>query len=92
MKFTRVRSVFFAAAFPYLVALCPFDAVHAQQPAASASVTAQEAYEIGVEAYVYFYPLVSADVTRRKLTNIESGKIQGLCCEDQAPSPGRNRI
>jgi hypothetical protein len=47
---------------------------YAQQ---SAPVTAQEAYEIGVEAYVYFYPLVSADVTRRQLTNIDSGKMPG---------------
>jgi hypothetical protein len=37
--------------------------------------TEQEAYEIGVEAYVYFYPLVSIDVTRRIATNVEAGKI-----------------
>jgi hypothetical protein len=37
--------------------------------------TAQEAYEIGVEAFVYFYPLVSIDVTRRIATNVEAGKI-----------------
>ena len=42
------------------------------------SVTAQEAYEIGVEAYVYFYPLVTMDVTRRVGTNIEAGKMPGL--------------
>ena len=37
--------------------------------------TEQEAHEIGVEAYVYFYPLVSIDVTRRIATNVEAGKI-----------------
>jgi hypothetical protein len=36
-----------------------------------------EAYEIGVEAYVYFYPLVITDVTRRQLTNVEAGKMVG---------------
>ncbi len=46
--------------------------LRAQQPAA---VTAQEAYEIGVEAYVYFYPAVTIDVTRRIATNVEAGKI-----------------
>jgi hypothetical protein len=63
--------------FLCMVAFCPFAAVHAQQSASGAPVTPQEAYEIGVEAYVYFYPLVSADVTRRQLTNIESGKMPG---------------
>jgi hypothetical protein len=39
--------------------------------------TEQEAYEIGVEAYVYFYPLVLMDATRRQMTNIEAGKMVG---------------
>ena len=39
--------------------------------------TEQEGYEIGVEAYVYFYPLVLMDLTRRQLTNIEAGKMVG---------------
>ena len=39
-----------------------------------AQTTPQEAYEIGLEAYVYFYPAVSIDVTRRVATNIEAGK------------------
>jgi hypothetical protein len=45
--------------------------------AAQQSPSAQEAYEIGMEAYVYFYPLVIMDVTRRQLTNTDAGRIPG---------------
>ncbi len=37
------------------------------------SITAEEARTIAQEAYVYFYPLVTMDVTRRQLTNVEAG-------------------
>ncbi len=37
----------------------------------------QEAFEIGVEAYTYLYPLVIMDATRRQMTNIEDGKMIG---------------
>ncbi len=43
--------------------------------AQSVKTTPDEAYQIGMEAYVYFYPLVTMDVTRRQLTNIEAGKM-----------------
>lgn len=43
--------------------------------AQSPLTTPDEAYQIGMEAYVYFYPLVTMDVTRRQQTNIESGKM-----------------
>lgn len=42
------------------------------------SITEQEAFEIGIEAYHYFYPLVSMDLTRRVLTNLPSGVRAGI--------------
>jgi len=38
------------------------------------AITEQEAQAIAVDAYNYFYPLVSMDVTRRQATNVEAGK------------------
>ena len=48
-------------------------------PAAmAAAVTEEEAHAIGVDAYLYFYPLVTMDLTRRQLTNrAEPGGIGG---------------
>jgi hypothetical protein len=44
---------------------------------AAEPISEQQAYEIGVEAYVYFYPLVLMDVTRRQAVNVDAGKILG---------------
>jgi len=41
-------------------------------------ITAQEAQDIGVQAYLYFYPLVSMDITRRVAINVESGTMPGM--------------
>jgi len=41
-------------------------------------LTSEVAYEIGVEAYIYFYPLIIMDITRRVTTNVESGKMPGF--------------
>ena len=41
---------------------------------AQSPITEEAAHAIGVNAYLYFYPLISADVTRLWSTNIEAGK------------------
>src|SRR5271157_4592090 len=66
--------VFATAALSLAFALAPLPIDTAQ---AQPSVTEQGAYAIGVDAYVYFYPLVTMDITRKQLTNAEPGKGLG---------------
>jgi hypothetical protein len=40
-------------------------------------INEQEAYEIGIEAYTYLYPIVLMDATRRRAVNVEAGKVFG---------------
>ena len=54
--------------------LCPVLSLAAQ---AQSAVTEQEAQSIARDADVYFYPLVTMDVTRKQLTNVEPGKGVG---------------
>ena len=44
---------------------------------AQTAVTEQEARSIGANAYLYFYSLVTMDISRRQMTNIEPGKELG---------------
>jgi hypothetical protein len=44
---------------------------------AQSKITPEEAHAIGVEAYIYFYPLLTMDITRKQFTNIEPGKEFG---------------
>jgi hypothetical protein len=40
-------------------------------------ITEEAAHAIGVDAYLYFYPLVTMDITRKQSVNIEPGKEFG---------------
>ncbi len=41
------------------------------------TLTEDQASAIGIDAYIYFYPLVTMEVTRKHFTNIEPGKEFG---------------
>jgi hypothetical protein len=62
-----------AAAVSTLLLLLSTVAVAGQ----SVNVTEEQAHSIGVEAYLYFYPLVTMDITRKQSTNMEPGKEFG---------------
>jgi hypothetical protein len=61
-------------------ALMPITQAQARgaQSGAETPITEQEAHAIGVNAYLYFYSLVTMDISRRVATNVEAGKIPGL--------------
>ncbi|KJZ41708.1 DUF1254 domain-containing protein [Pseudomonas fluorescens] len=62
------------AAVALTVAACAIFPLASQ---AQSKVTAEEAHAIGVDAYLYFYPLLTMDITRKQFTNIEPGKEFG---------------
>lgn len=41
-------------------------------------ISVADARQIAAEGYLYFYPLLSMDVTRRVTTNLPDGKVEGL--------------
>src|SRR5438034_11097007 len=43
----------------------------------AAPITEEAAHAIAIDAYIYFYPLVTMDLTRKQSTKIESGKELG---------------
>lgn len=45
----------------------------AMAQSAAAPITEQEARAIATDAYIYFYPLVTMDLTRKQLTNVKAG-------------------
>jgi len=71
----RIRATAFLRLLVAAVVGC---ALFGVAPASAQSVSEEEAHAIGVDAYVYFYSLVTMDVTRRQMTNIEPGKKFGF--------------
>jgi hypothetical protein len=63
-----LRSASIVAALAFVAAT----SVRAAEP-----ITEQEAHAIAVDAYIYLYPLVTMDMTRKQFTNIEPGKELG---------------
>jgi hypothetical protein len=59
-----------------LISFCLFSAL-TTTISAQPAITEQEAHAIGVKAYLYFYSLVTMDLTRKQSTNIEPGKEVG---------------
>src|ERR1700736_5272270 len=57
-----------------ILCLCLGAVAASAAPVQAAPITEQEAHAIATDAYVYFYSLLSMDVTRKQFTNIEPGK------------------
>lgn len=59
-----------------LFSLCLLFTSAISQPseAQGQTITAEEASAIATDAYIYFYPLVTMDVTRKQLTNMKVGE------------------
>ncbi len=51
--------------------------IPAMAQSASTPITEAEAHAIAVDAYIYFYPLLSMDISRKTFTNVEPGKEFG---------------
>ena len=62
---------------PSLLVLTMFLAVAPSGAVAVEPVGEAEARDIAADAYIYFYPLVTMDVTRRQATNVEAGRMPG---------------
>jgi hypothetical protein len=52
-----------------LASAIPMDRARAQAAAMPSAIAEQEARAIGVDAYLYFYPLITMDLTRRQAGN-----------------------
>ena len=66
----RIRMTAAMSMFACALAVLSVAASFAQNSAASGGLTADETAQIATDAYVYGYPLVTVDMTRRVVTNV----------------------
>lgn len=57
---------------PWLVVACACAWGLQLNPTAAAEITSDRAHEIGVQAYIYAYPMVLMEMTRRTATNVST--------------------
>jgi hypothetical protein len=62
---SKTLSPFFAVALTFVLAPISIDTAKAQE-----SATEQEAYAIGLDAYVYGYSLITTEITRVQMSNV----------------------
>jgi hypothetical protein len=72
MKQQRAVSIFAASIF-----VGAMSAQSAVAQSAAPKLTEEQAHSIGVDAYVYLYPLITMDITRRQLSNTDKGFGRG---------------
>ncbi len=70
----RTKIIAIATLALMLTALAGVLPIAAQQ---TSKTSEQEAHAIGIQAYLYFYPLITMDLTRKQSTNLEPGKELG---------------
>jgi hypothetical protein len=56
-----------------VLALLSGPAIEPVVAAETPNISANEAHAIGVDAYLYFYPLITMDLTRRQMTSLSPG-------------------
>jgi hypothetical protein len=74
----KLRKQFAGCAMSAMLVVAAGDGQLSAAKAQTAPIGEQEAHAIAVEAYLYLYPLMTMDLTRRQMTNLPAGKEPGF--------------